>query len=330
MSVMIDPIPPVRPPRAAADDAVIRFDGLTRYFGGKCAVDSVTLDIPRGSVFAMLGRNGSGKSTLVRMLLGMLSPTRGSATILGDDCQNIRPQTRGKIGYVAEGHPFIDGMRVRDLSSFQRSFYPNWDQRTFDAVISQFSLDSKTRAGNLSRGQRAGLSLALVLATRPELLVMDDPALGLDPVARRTLLEAMILVTRQEGHTIFFTSHEIADVERVADHVAIMDQSVLRVAAPVDAFRAKLRRLALSFTSGDPPHPPSIKGLLQSRRQDSELILTLIESDDPVERAAVNAAIASLSAASTRELSMSLEDGVVAFLCHRDVQPSLLQQEGMS
>jgi ABC-2 type transport system ATP-binding protein len=261
------------------------------------------------------------------MLLGMLSPTRGSATILGDDCQNIRPQTRGRIGYVAEGHPLIDGMRVRDLVAFQRSFYPSWDQRTFDAVAAQFSLDNNARAGSLSRGQRAGVSLGLVLATHPELLVMDDPAMGLDPVARRTLLEAMILVTRKEGHTIFFTSHEIADVERVADYIAIMDQSVLRVAAPVDVFRSRVRRLALSFPQGTPKSLPPIRGLLQTRRDGDEISLILVDSDDRAEQAAAESALASLNSGSTRELPLSLEDAVIAFLSHRDEGLSLLQTE---
>src|SRR5258708_7279369 len=223
-------------------DVVIETIGLTRYFGGKCAVDQVNLSVPRGSVFALLGRNGSGKSTIIRMLLGLLEPTRGSAKVLGEDCRHLSPAARGRIGYVAEGHPLIDWMRVGDLESFQKSFYPKWDGRMFAAVLDQFALPAGARAGPLSRGQRAGLSLALTLATRPELLVMDDPAMGLDPVARRTLLEAMILVTRDAGHTIFFSSHVLDDVERVADHVAILDQSVLRVSSSVETFRSRVKR----------------------------------------------------------------------------------------
>jgi ABC-2 type transport system ATP-binding protein len=325
MTAMIDPVAPAPAPREAAEDTVIRIDGLTRYFGDACAVDGATLNVPRGSVFALLGRNGSGKSTLIRMLLGLLAPTRGSATILGDDCRNIRPRTRGRIGYVAEGHPLIPWMRVRDLASFQRGFYPAWDQRTFDAITSHFGLSALARAANLSRGQRAGLSLALVLATRPELLVMDDPALGLDPVARRTLLEAMIIVARDAGHTIFLSSHELSDVERVADHIAIMDQSVVRVVAPVDAFRARLKRLLLSFTVDDPPRLPAIPGLLQSRREGNELVLTFV--DDEAKRPEFDAAIASLGAGRVRELPLSLEDAVVAYLGHRDQSVSLFQQE---
>jgi ABC-2 type transport system ATP-binding protein len=156
---------------------------------------------------------------------------------------------------------------------------------------------------------------------------MDDPAMGLDPVARRTLLEAMILVTRKEGHTIFFTSHEIADVERVADHIAIMDQSVLRVAAPVDVFRSRVRKLAMSFASFAPQPPLTIRGLLQVRRDDRELTLTLVDSDEPADRAAVDAALSALGATSMRELALPLEDAVVAFLGHREVHGSLLDQE---
>src|SRR3984957_1238592 len=112
---------------------VIEAEKLTKYFGRKCAVDQLSLTVPRGSVFALLGRNGSGKSTLIRMLLGLLQPTRGSATILGDDCRQIKPATRGRIGYIAEGHPLIDWMRVRDLEAFQHSFYPDWDGQMFKA-----------------------------------------------------------------------------------------------------------------------------------------------------------------------------------------------------
>ena len=304
-------------------DPVIRTAGLTRYFGRTCGVDGVTLAVPRGSVFALLGRNGSGKSTLVRMLLGLLPPTRGSAAVLGDDCRRLSPATRGRVGYVAEGHPLIDRMRVRDLVAFQRHFYPAWDAAAFDAVLGPFGLTARTRAGDLSRGQRAGLSLALVLATRPELLVMDDPALGLDPVARRTLLEAMILVTRDAGHTILFTSHELADVERVADHLAVMDAGVLRVSAPVDAFRDRVVRTAVSF-AGPPPVLPPIPGLLHARRDGHAVVLTRVAND------AADDAIAGLGAIAVRDLPLSLEDAVVAYLGRRHGRPSLLEPEALS
>jgi ABC-2 type transport system ATP-binding protein len=297
---------------------VIQTAGLTRYFARKCAVDQVTLSVPRGSVFALLGRNGSGKSTLVRMLLGLLEPTRGSATVLGDDCRRLFPATRGRIAYVAEGHPLIDWMRVRQLENFQKSFYPDWDRHLFAAVVEQFDIDPRTRAANLSRGQRAGVSLALALAARPELLIMDDPALGLDPVARRTLLESMILMTRDAGHTIFFTSHVLDDVERVADHVAILDRSVLRVSSPVETFHARLKRLTLEFP-GPAPKLPALPGLLEARRAGSQIRLTLANVGPETEKI-----IASLGAISASETALSLEDAAIAYLGRRGEQMSLL------
>jgi len=299
---------------------VIETIGLTRFFGSKCAVDQVSLRVPRGAVLALLGRNGSGKSTIIRMLMGLLEPTRGSATVLGEDCRNIKPSTRGRIAYVAEGHPLIDWMRVSDLESFQKSFYPNWDGRMFRTVVEHFDLGSNARASGMSRGQRAGLSLALALATRPELLVMDDPAMGLDPVARRTLLEAMILLTRDAGHTIFFSSHILDDVERVADHVAIIDRSVLRVSCPVDTFRARVKRLTLVF-AGEAPPAPDIPGLLEVRREDNELRLTLANFSEQTERV-----LAFLGAISSTESVLTLEDAVIAYLGDRSRQMSLLEK----
>jgi ABC-2 type transport system ATP-binding protein len=292
---------------------------LTRYFGGKCAVDQVTLNIPRGSVFGMLGRNGSGKTTIIRMLLGLLEPTRGSASILGEDCQKLSPATRAKVGYVAEGHPLIDWMRVRDLESFQKGSYPQWNARTFKAIVDHFGLESKSRASQLSRGQRAGLSLALVLATDPELLIMDDPAMGLDPVARRTFLEAMILLTRDAGHTIIFSSHILDDVERVADHIAILDRSVLRVSASVETFRSRIKRLVLTFACDAPKLPP-IPGLLLARRERNELQLTLANMNPETEQL-----LHSLGAISTNEVAISLEEAAIAYLGERGERPTLLQ-----
>jgi ABC-2 type transport system ATP-binding protein len=300
-------------------NSVITTSGLTRYFGSKCAVDQVTLTVPRGSVFALLGRNGSGKSTLVRMLLGLLEPTRGSATVLGEDCRNIQPDTRGRIAYIAEGHPLIDWMRVGQLESFQKGFYPDWDSKLFTAVIEHFDLSASSRAGKLSRGQRAGVSLALALSSRPELLIMDDPALGLDPVARRTLLETMILVTRDAGHTIFFTSHVLDDVERVADHIAIIDRSVLRVSCPVETFFARLQRLLLDFTA-PPPRLPAFPGLLEARRQQNQLRLTIANYGPEAEKI-----IESLGAISVTQAPLTLEDAVIAYLGRRGEQSSLLE-----
>ena len=141
--------------------------GLTRYFGGRCAVDGVSFRVPRGSAFAFIGRNGAGKTTTIRMLLGLLAPTRGSSPICGHDSATLPPEARARIGYMAEGHPVYGWMRVGQYARFQSGFYSRWNRDIFAAVIDHFSIDPRTRAGYLSHGQRAGLHLAMTLAIEP-------------------------------------------------------------------------------------------------------------------------------------------------------------------
>jgi ABC-2 type transport system ATP-binding protein len=218
----------------------IQARGLTRFFGGKCAVNGLSFNVPRGSVLAFIGRNGAGKTTTIRMLLGLLTPTRGQSTILGHDSTNLPPQVRARIGYMAEGHPVYPWMRVAQYAGFQSRGYPHWRQSTFAAVIDYFAIPPQTKAGDLSHGQRAGLHLATTLAIEPELLMLDDPATGLDPAARRSLLEAMIYFTRNRERTIFFSTHLLDDVERIADQVAVLDYSVLRASCSVETFRDRV------------------------------------------------------------------------------------------
>lgn len=198
------------------DELVIRTRGLTRYFGATPALYELNLEVPRGGIFAFLGRNGSGKSTTIRMLLGLLQPTRGEGEILGCDIRRVTPQIRARIGYLTEEHQVYGWMSVRQCGEFQSRFYPRWNQRVFHGVIDHFNLKPDARAKNLSRGERAGLCLALTLAPDPELLILDDPALGLDPVARRSLVESMISLTRRSDRTIFFSTQSSQNLPRLA------------------------------------------------------------------------------------------------------------------
>src|SRR5258705_3103492 len=158
-----------------SDQPVIKAQGLTRYFGAKAAVYELTLDVPRGSVFAFLGRNGSGKTTTIRMLLGLLRPTRGSGRILGYDIRALPPEARARIGYLTEEHQLYGWMSVRESGEFQSRFYPRWNEQIFHSVIGHFGLKPAARVKDLSRGERAGLALGLTLAPEPELLILDDP-----------------------------------------------------------------------------------------------------------------------------------------------------------
>src|SRR5262252_6506400 len=293
----------------AADSAaaVIETRGLTRYFGSKCAVDTVSFRVPRGSVFAFIGRNGAGKTTAIRMILGLLEPTRGTSSILGYESMSLSPEARARIGYMAEGHPVYAWMRVGQYAGFQKGFYSHWNQDAFASVIDYFAIDPRTKAGNLSHGQRAGLHLAMTLAIEPEVLMLDDPATGLDPSARRSLLEAMIYFTRTRERTIFFSTHLLDDVERVADHVAVLDYSVLRVCCSVDTCRERVGRLVARFPGEPPRQLPPIPGLLRATRSENELSLIVANLNGRTEHD-----LETLGAVEVDEQPISLEDALIA------------------
>jgi ABC-2 type transport system ATP-binding protein len=312
---------PATPP--GQGEPAIEARGLTRYFGARCAVNGLSFRVPRGSVFAFIGRNGAGKTTTIRMILGLLEPTRGSCTILGHDSAALPPEARARIGYMAEGHPVYAWMRVSQCAGFQRGCYPHWNQDVFAAVIDYFSIDPRTRAGHLSHGQRAGLHLAMTLAIEPELLMLDDPATGLDPAARRALLEAMVHFTHDRERTIFFSSHLLDDVERVADHVAVLDYSVLRACCGVETFRDRVRRLTARFPAEPPREVPAIPGLLRMSRAEDELSLIVANPTGRTERV-----LQSLGALAVEEQPISLEDALIAYVGRQGEKNFFLDTSG--
>ena len=289
-------------------DYVIQTHHLTRYFGGKRVVHDLNLSVPRGSIFGFLGRNGSGKTTSLRMILGLLSPTWGSSMVLGHDSRHLPPEVRCRIGYLAEGHPVFGWMRVKDAHRFQSHFYPKWNAQLFNSVLEFFRVDPKTRARNLSRGERAGLCLAMALAPEPDLLILDDPAIGLDPVARRSLLESIVHATRKADRTIVFSSHLLADIERMADHIAVLDYSVLRAQCSLETFRSCVQQFVLRFVDAPPPLP-KIPGLIQCLSRGSQLRLTLVNVTDET-----RAILARLGPERIDEAPITLEDAFVSYL----------------
>lgn len=292
-------------------DFVIETHGLTKFYGARQVVAPLDIAVPRGSIFGFLGRNGAGKSTTIRMLMGLVSPTRGSATVLGEDCQNLSPEARARIGYLAEGHQVYGWMTVQECGAWQARFYPRWNDAIFQGVVEHFRLKPNTLAKNLSRGERTGLCLALTLAPEPELLILDDPALGLDPVARRSLLQSMLYVTRRADRTILFSSHLLSDVERVADRIAILHGGVLRASCTLETFRERVRQVALHF-SGPVPNLPEIPGLLHRFRTEDEVVLTLANYTGEMQRQ-----LETLGADRITPVPLGLEDAFIDYLGER-------------
>ena len=249
-------------PTATSCPVVTR--GLTRCYGGRAVVNALDLQIPRGCVYGLLGRNGAGKSTTIKMLTGMIRPDFGSAELFGENVETISPAVRSRVAYIAEGHPLYGGMTIDKIEKFQSAFYPNWNAQLFAQIIDHFRLPRNKWLMRLSNGQRAQVSLALAMAPDPELLILDDPTLGLDTVVRRDFLESMIQIIQREGRTILFSSHILGDVERVADRIGILVDGTLRVDCPTDHFKQSLRKMVLDFP-GTPNPFPKMEGVVSDR-----------------------------------------------------------------
>jgi ABC-2 type transport system ATP-binding protein len=261
-------------------ETVLQTQGLTKYYGDTLAVDHLDMKIPRGCICGFVGRNGAGKTTAIKLMLGLLKPTAGSSQLLGCDSQQLEPAIRQRIGYVTEGHRLFRWMSISELEKFQRSFFPKqWDDKFFADMIEYFNLPKKKKIKHLSNGERAQVSLALALAPNPELLIMDDPTLGLDAAIRRQFLEGMIELIMREGRTVLFSSHILGDVERVSDRILVIDKGVLRANCSLDEFRAAVKKVILSF-AGSPPAEVDIEGLLHCRRSENELELILVNTPD--------------------------------------------------
>jgi ABC-2 type transport system ATP-binding protein len=249
------------------DDFVIETVKLSKRYGSKFALEELDLRIPRGQVHAMVGANGAGKSTLFRLLLGFLSPSAGQARILGRDCQRLTPEDRRRIGFVNEEHTLPGWMRVSEITAMQRRQYPRWSQSIFDGVIGHYRLLPVQKIAQLSRGERAGFNLALALAQRPELLILDEPTLGLDVVAKRAFLESLLYSSAMEDCTVLYCSHQMEEIERVADNLILLEGGKLRHMSAPDAFCERVTCWVADVPFKGPAHD-TIPGLMEARKLD--------------------------------------------------------------
>lgn len=228
-------------------ESVIEVRGLTRRFGKKSALHDVSLTIPRGSVFGLVGENGAGKTTLLKHLLGLLRAEIGSVRVFGRDPVADPVGVLGRIGCLSEDRDLPDWMRIDELMRYNQAFYPTWDEDYADELRREFALDSRQRVSTLSRGQRARAGLLVALAHRPDLLVLDEPSSGLDPVVRQEILGAIVRTVADEGRTVLFSSHLLDEVERVADHVAMLHEGRLVACDSLDQIRRRHHRFIIRF-----------------------------------------------------------------------------------
>lgn len=260
-------------------DHAIETRALSKRFGSKLALNHLDLQVPRGGIHAIVGANGAGKSTLFRILLGFLAPTAGDTCILGRDSQRLTPEDRGRIGFVNEEHTLPGWMTVQAITAAQRRLYRRWSQPLFDEVLGHYHILPEQQIGELSRGERAGFNLALALAQGPELLVLDEPTLGLDVVAKRAFLEALMYSNTSDDCTVIYCSHQMDEIERVADNLIILEQGQLRNMSPPEEFCARVSHWVADIPFKG-PDPRTVPGLLQLQRLDGLHHFLVLDQDE--------------------------------------------------
>jgi len=248
-------------PTAAPVQTVICIQNLSRRFRTKLALDSVSLEVARGQVFGLVGANGAGKTTLIKHVLGLLKAERGVVQVFGLNPVTDPVGVLGRVGFLSEDRDLPAWMRVEELLRYSRAFYPKWDPLYAEQLREQFQLDPRAVVKHLSRGELAKAGLLVALAHRPELLVLDEPSSGLDPVVRREMLEAIVRTVAEEGRTVLFSSHLLDEIERVSDQVAMMSGGRIVLRGPLTEILESHHRLTLRFET-PPPAPPVVSGAL--------------------------------------------------------------------
>jgi ABC-2 type transport system ATP-binding protein len=239
---------------ADANNNVIETKGLKKHYKQVTALDGLDLTVPAGSIYGLLGRNGAGKTTAIKILMGMVRPTEGYATMFGLTASESEPGVaiRQRTGFVSDERDLYDSMTVAQLISFTASFFPRWRHDLAKRYGNSFDLPESRTVKALSRGARTKLALLLAFSRGAELLILDEATTGLDPVATEEVLQALVGYVASEGATVFFSSHQITEIEQIADRVAIIDRGRTVLEGALDDLRESFRRIELVF-DGDAP-----------------------------------------------------------------------------
>jgi ABC-2 type transport system ATP-binding protein len=280
----------------------IVIENFTKCFGKVVAVDDLSLEVPEGSIFGLLGQNGAGKTTTIQTLLNLLQPTAGNLSVLGFDSVKDSLEVRRRVGYLPEEPTYYGWMTVDEIVGFNAAFYSTWDDSLAATLIEELGLPHNRKLRDLSRGMQAKVGLVMALGSRPEVLILDDPTSGLDAVVRREFLEAMINNVQSEGGTVFFSSHLIHEMERVVDEVALIHEGKLRMRASLEQLKLDFKKIRAVYPDVVPTTFP-IEGVVRTELDTHQALIT-VSSYDPTMEAALHEA----GAESTEVLDLSLEE----------------------
>lgn len=250
---------------------------LTKAFRKVSAVDRLELKIPSGSVYGLLGRNGAGKTTTIRLLMGLLNPTSGEALVYGKPMNSSTAHERQRVAYVSQEQRLYRGLSGEEHAAMIAPLYAKWDSDYAREMARHFDIDFTRPAGALSGGQRRMLAVVLALAIRPDVLLLDEPAAGLDPLARRRLIEALAeMLSNGDGQTVLLSTHLVDDLERIATEVGFMDAGKLVLSRNTDELRERMRRVQIVAKEGLLPNDIAVPGALRSKREG--IVLTALAS----------------------------------------------------
>jgi len=256
-------------------EPIIKIRGLTKKFKKKTALDSVDLDIFPGRIIGLLGPNGCGKSTLLRHMVGLYLPTNGSCVTFGCDAAKLGSRELSRIGYVHQEGELLNWMTVSQLIRYVSAYYPDWNKDLEDRYLHDFEIMIKDPVGSLSPGQRQKLAILLAVGHEPDLLILDEPASALDPISRVQFLELLLKIIQQDGKTILISSHILADVEKIIDHVIIMKDGRIIQSQDFDDLRERYLRVRLTSIDAPLPERLPFEMILTCQRDKYQAVLVL-------------------------------------------------------
>jgi ABC-2 type transport system ATP-binding protein len=286
----------------------IETTGLRHRLGKSFQVEHLDMHVPKKSVYGFLGPNGAGKTTTIRLLLGLLKPHAGTITVLGQPMPDSYPSVLARTGYVPERPHLYPSLTVGEAIRLHSAFYPTWDQRWADDLLRQFTLDAGRKVGALSKGESGKLLMLLALSQRPELLVLDEPTDGLDPVVRRDILGAVLEYVTDADATVLISSHLVHELERICDWVGVMDRGRLVAEMPMQEFKSGLKRLRLVAPPNEITTPPFT--VLSRERNNGSVEQWLVRGWEP----RMHEYLTSVGASVREVVDLDLEEGFVEML----------------